>query len=172
MMDFVTAVKTCFMKYADFKGRARRSEYWWFCLFCLIVMWVFNILGSIWPVLSIVSLLVSIVLMIPSYSVQTRRLHDTGRSGWWVVIMLVLMIAFFIGLGVMMFPYADRMMEITDNMETVNVMMDAMEQSPVAIGVMGLCSLLMTIVTVVVIIFSVLDSKWDTNKYGPSPKYQ
>lgn len=76
-MDFITAIKTCFTKYFDFKGRARRSEYWWFVLLNVII-------GCI-PVIG----WISILLIIPGLAVAVRRLHDIGRSGWWYLLMLV-----------------------------------------------------------------------------------
>ena len=76
-MDFITAIKTALTKYFDFNGRARRSEYWWFAL-CN------SIIGCI-PYVQVVSFL----LIIPGLAVAVRRLHDTGRSGWWLLLALV-----------------------------------------------------------------------------------
>lgn len=77
-ITFGDAIKICFNKYADFNGRARRSEFWWFYLFTFIV-------GLI-PYLGYVA---SIALLIPSLAVGARRLHDTGRSGWWQLLALI-----------------------------------------------------------------------------------
>ena len=172
MMEFGQAVKTCFKKFFDLKGRARRSEYWWFFLFCMVVSWVFNIFGGFVPWLSYIGLLISMILLIPSCTVQTRRLHDTGRSGWWVVVQILLMLGVYGSLCAMLLPYADKMMYLTGNMEIINVLMDAMEESPVAVAVMGISSLLLLIITIIIIVFSVIDSHYNENKYGPSPKYQ
>ena len=79
-MDFMTAVKTCLtQKYADFQGRARRSEYWWFFLFNFIVTIV---LGWI----PFVGLIISLALLCPGIAVAVRRMHDTGRTGWWLLL--------------------------------------------------------------------------------------
>jgi uncharacterized membrane protein YhaH (DUF805 family) len=79
-MDFQTAVKTCFTKYAVFKGRASRSEFWWFVLFA-------TILGILIHALSIgLWLLSCIVLLLPNLSVSVRRLHDRGITGWWLLL--------------------------------------------------------------------------------------
>ena len=87
-LSFTEAVNVCFNKYANFSGRARRSEYWFFILFGLIVYIVASILDGVlfnvaWdssggPLYWISA----IVLFIPSIAVAARRLHDTERSGW------------------------------------------------------------------------------------------
>ncbi len=82
-MTFGQSITTVLTKYADFTGRARRSEYWWFSLFGLIVEFV---LALIDPVLYIVALL---GLIVPSLAVGVRRLHDTGRSGWSLLVALI-----------------------------------------------------------------------------------
>jgi len=71
--------------YADFKGRARRKEYWMFVLFNFIASWVLVILGSLikFPWLSY---LYTLTVLVPSLAVIVRRLHDTGRSGFWFFI--------------------------------------------------------------------------------------
>jgi len=82
-MPIVDAVRACFAKYADFNGRATRSEYWWFFLAVL--------LGSA-AALSIayrLYVLFSLVTLLPMIAVGARRLHDTNRSGWWQLLALV-----------------------------------------------------------------------------------
>lgn len=87
-MDFMTAVKHVFANYANFQGRARRSEFWWFMLFNLIVNVVASVVdGAIG--LPIASLAAMLGLLIPGLAVTIRRFHDTGRSGWWYFILLV-----------------------------------------------------------------------------------
>lgn len=84
MNYFLDAIK----KYADFTGRARRQEYWMFFLFYVLfyigAVIVDGILGTF-----IISLLFSLALLIPSLAIGARRLHDTGRTGWWLLIGLV-----------------------------------------------------------------------------------
>jgi uncharacterized membrane protein YhaH (DUF805 family) len=82
-------------KYAVFSGRARRKEYWMFFLFNLIITFVLilidSLMGTISPQsgLGLLSGLYSLAVLIPSIAVTIRRLHDTGRSGWWILISLV-----------------------------------------------------------------------------------
>jgi uncharacterized membrane protein YhaH (DUF805 family) len=87
-MSFADAIRTCLTKYADFSGRARRSEYWYFWLFLVLADVVVSVVaGAIH--LSFLSYLVSLALIVPSLAVGVRRLHDTGKSGWWLLIALV-----------------------------------------------------------------------------------
>ena len=90
-MDFVTAVKTCFSKYATFTGRAARSEYWFFALFYIIVsvIAVSIDLLVLQSTVTIVYYIVAVCLLLPTLAVTVRRLHDTDRSGWWVLIAFV-----------------------------------------------------------------------------------
>lgn len=81
-MSFSAAVSTCFAKYATFSGRASRSEYWYFVLFYVIASFFGGIVDGVTGAL-VGTAVVSLALFIPSISVGARRLHDTGRSGWW-----------------------------------------------------------------------------------------
>ncbi len=92
-MGFVGAVATCFRKYVDFSGRARRPEYWWFMLFYWLVLVVLTavdavIIGTRGGA-GIFSGLAMLALFLPTLAVGVRRLHDTDRSGWWLLIGLV-----------------------------------------------------------------------------------
>ena len=84
-MEFKEAVHTCLTKkYCCFKGRASRSEFWWLCLFTLIMNFVVALLGSLLPTLgSIISAVQALWLLLPTVGVTTRRLHDRNFSGWW-----------------------------------------------------------------------------------------
>lgn len=89
-MEFRDAVKICLtMKYCSFKGRASRSEFWWFCLFTLILNLIVALVGLLLPALgSIVSAVQALWLLLPTVGVTTRRLHDRNFSGWWQVLPL------------------------------------------------------------------------------------
>ncbi|MBQ5840527.1 MAG: DUF805 domain-containing protein [Clostridia bacterium] len=73
-------------KYADFSGRARRYEYWMFCLANIIIGFILGLLPFVGTVLSA---LYSLVVLIPSLALCVRRLHDIGKSGWYYFIGLI-----------------------------------------------------------------------------------
>lgn len=81
----IEAVKVCFRKYATFKGRASRSEYWWFILFVAIASVIGEIAeGAMGSDGAAINGVIAIATFMPSLSAQVRRIHDTNRSGWWV----------------------------------------------------------------------------------------
>jgi uncharacterized membrane protein YhaH (DUF805 family) len=82
-MTFVDSIRTCFTKYADFKGCASVSEYWWWFLFTIIAGLALGVISDK------VSWAFSIATFVPSIAVAARRLHDTDRSGWWQLLWLV-----------------------------------------------------------------------------------
>jgi uncharacterized membrane protein YhaH (DUF805 family) len=91
-LGFKDAVSTGLRKYAVFQGRARRSEYWFFILFTVLVSIVAGLLDGIvfggmetGPLGTVTSL----ALILPTIAVAARRLHDTDRSGWWQLIVFV-----------------------------------------------------------------------------------
>ncbi|WP_062205027.1 DUF805 domain-containing protein [Demequina salsinemoris] len=150
-MSFGEAISTCFRKYTDFSGRARRAEYWWFYLFIQLVSIPVSIVVTILAMVSLAPVIASaeadgtipesafeeiswgpiviagavliamwLVFFLPTLAVTIRRLHDTGRSGWWVLLAYI----------------------------------------PV-VNYVG---------SIVVFVFTLLDSEAGTNVYGPNPK--
>jgi uncharacterized membrane protein YhaH (DUF805 family) len=89
-MTFTESIKTCFNKYADFNGRAKRSEFWWWVLFVFLVSIAANILDER------LGILVSLGTLLPYIAVTARRLHDTNRSGWWQLIGIIPVIGWII----------------------------------------------------------------------------
>ncbi|MFI5618859.1 DUF805 domain-containing protein [Streptomyces sp. NPDC051567] len=76
-------------KYAVFSGRARRQEYWMFFLFNAAVLIVLSILDSVLGTGSLLYLLYVLATLVPNLAVGVRRLHDTGKSGWWILVGLI-----------------------------------------------------------------------------------
>ena len=106
-MNFIQSISTCMRKYVTFSGRATRSEFWWFYLFTVLVNLVATSQASSFlPTLLdgqdmtenessyflnnffflYLSTITSLILLLPSLAVAVRRLHDVGRSGWWILI--------------------------------------------------------------------------------------
>ncbi|GIR39183.1 MAG: aminopeptidase [Rhodobacterales bacterium] len=106
-MNFIQSISTCMRKYVNFSGRATRSEFWWFYLFTVLVNLVATSQASSFvPTLLdgqdmtenessyflnnffflYLSTITSLILLLPSLAVAVRRLHDVGRSGWWILI--------------------------------------------------------------------------------------
>ncbi|QLI81842.1 DUF805 domain-containing protein [Chitinibacter fontanus] len=83
-MTFQESIQVCFKKYADFNGRASRSEYWWFALFAFLVSILLSASGA-----GLISGLFSLATLVPSLAVGVRRLHDLGKSGWFLLIALI-----------------------------------------------------------------------------------
>lgn len=90
-MSFMDAVTSCFNKYATFSGRAQRSEFWWFYLFSVVAQWALMILGGMVSVFAglLLGWGAALVLLLPSLAVSCRRMHDIGKGGGWIFILLV-----------------------------------------------------------------------------------
>ncbi len=80
---------TVLRKYAEFSGRARRKEYWFFVLFNIIISFVLGFVDGFAGLGGVLGGIYALAVLIPSIAVGVRRLHDTGRSGWWLLIGLV-----------------------------------------------------------------------------------
>ena len=187
-MSLREAVGTCLSKYADFTGRARRSEYWWFSFFYIMVLVVLccpigvcdyldescgvNLdtgLGSagmaIAGIMAVFGVLAALAFLIPCIAVEVRRLHDTGRSGWWVLWSLIISIAasavpfFFLGFQAM-------------DMGDFEMMRSAFGVALWAGLIVSAFNVANWVVEILIFVFTLLDSDKGENKYGPSPKYQ
>ena len=131
-MSFTESIKTCFEKYIDFSGRASRSEFWWFFLFRFIV-------GLITGLIPFLGGIIALALLLPGLAVTSRRLHDTNRTGWWMLLPIGAMAAGAF-LGVFGLPFA-----------AIGILMG---------GLVGFLALLM---------FLIQPSDPGPNRYGPNP---
>ncbi|WP_420854557.1 DUF805 domain-containing protein [Sneathiella marina] len=107
-MGMVGAVKSVLSNYVNFSGRAARPEYWWWALAVFIIMFIAGILDAvvIAPMLGLnavddasvspLSVIILLAIFLPNLAVAVRRLHDTDRSGWWILLFLVPIIGFFL----------------------------------------------------------------------------
>jgi uncharacterized membrane protein YhaH (DUF805 family) len=139
-------------KFADFAGRAPRAEYWWFFLATIIAYFVVMIVESIVGLDATVgpygplSVLLMLALLVPSLAVTLRRLHDTDRTGWWILIAVV--------------PYF-----------IVGVMAGAAAAggSTGGLAAAGLLGLVALAGAIVLLVFMVLPGTKGDNRYGPDP---
>jgi uncharacterized membrane protein YhaH (DUF805 family) len=92
--------------YADFSGRARRTEYWMFTLVNALISFALVVLDALFGTLDVeagvglFSTIYALAVLIPSLAVSVRRLHDTGRSGWWLLIAIIPLIG-----GIVLFVF-------------------------------------------------------------------
>ena len=90
-MSFAESIGTCFSRFQDFSGRASRSEFWWFHLFLFIAVGIPTAILSQW--IPYIDIVVFVIFLMPTLAVATRRLHDTNRSGWWLIFPLILFVS-------------------------------------------------------------------------------
>lgn len=76
-------------KYATFTGRARRKEYWMFFLFNILIAIGLGIIEAVLGIPGILGMIYALAVLVPGIAITVRRLHDTGRSGWWILIGLI-----------------------------------------------------------------------------------
>lgn len=162
-------------RYADFSGRSRRMEYWMWILFQFLISMGFMILlvgvagagimsgdpnqmmaaGGIALVIYLLYVLVGLVFLIPSLAVTVRRLHDSNRSGWWILAPVV--------------PY---LLMIVATMAVVGSAGDKPDTT--TLGMVGLVlmvfGLAALVLGIVVLVFLFLEGTRGPNKYGPDPK--
>lgn len=83
---FVDVLKN---QYADFNGRAIRSQFWYFVLFSFIISFVLGIVDDMLFGRQILSMIFNLAVLIPSIAIAVRRLHDLGKTGWWYLLIFV-----------------------------------------------------------------------------------
>jgi uncharacterized membrane protein YhaH (DUF805 family) len=134
-------------RYAEFSGRSRRKEYWMYLLLLVIVGFVLGMIEGVMGLQQTVggvygplSAILALATFIPSLAVGVRRLHDTERSGWWMLLPIV--------------PYA------------VSFAMLFSGNLPMA----GIAAMVALGCAIVLLVFMVLDGTKGPNKYGPDPK--
>ena len=92
-MNFIESIQTCYKKFFDFSGRASKSEYWWFQLYnAIIYVLTFIFEGDLTLLFSILI----IVNIIPIWAAAVRRVHDSDKSGWMVLISVIPIIGLYV----------------------------------------------------------------------------
>jgi len=139
-------------KYAVFRGRARRKEFWYFLLFHIIIIislaFADHFIGTVDPQTGVRQITGIYILLtfIPLIAVQVRRLHDTGRSGKWVLLQLILS----------SLPFFILILRI--------------KYHTLYIILLSFCAMTLLAVNLLILVFLLLDGTPGDNKYGPSPK--
>ena len=88
-MSFAAAIRSVLGQYAAFSGRARRSEFWWWFLVTCLLDLVASVIDGGYDRFGPATAVVLLATLVPSLAVGARRLHDTGRSGWWQLLALL-----------------------------------------------------------------------------------
>jgi len=157
-VPFVDAVKSGLRNYARFRGRSTRSEFWWFTLFTVIVQAAtsgYDALNGI----------VSLALLLPSIAVHVRRLHDTGRTGWWVL-WPVVGFAFALA-GFIVFAVSTAFDIVNpDEWDPQTAFEGA---SAWAIGLVGIGLLAGVVTSIVNLVFLLQRGDANMNRFGPPP---
>jgi uncharacterized membrane protein YhaH (DUF805 family) len=161
-MTFTQAVRSVLSNYATFSGRARRSEYWWFYLFTILISIATSVIDAVLNTalnneIGILGLIASLALLIPTLAVTARRLHDTDRTGWWMLLPIVPLLATItVGFAALF---------------AVVFSSDADGSPAAAVTVLLVVCVLITLAAfITLVVFLCLDSSPGPNKYGPSPK--
>ena len=155
-MNFPTSVKSGFSNYANFKGRASRSEFWWFILFSQLVQTVAQqASGS-------TGAIAWFALLIPGLSVHVRRLHDSGRSLRW----LLWLVASLVGVAIAFAGLFTQTAQTIANLDAEQLFDNG---SQFWIFVMFVSIISLVIGSVVNFVFLLMPSDSEMNQYGPPP---
>ena len=162
-MGFSTAIRTCLSNYVTFSGRARRPEYWWFLLFVSLLILVFSFIDAavfgpnpeIGEPRRILASVVQLATFLPLLAVGWRRMHDSGRPGWYLLLPMVVSSAFMLLMltGVLAFA----------GLEQVTSDSDAVSGAALALGLTGVL-----VAVVVQLVLAVLIIWWLTRPSDPA----
>lgn len=94
-VSFSDAISLAFKNYVNFHGRSTRAEYWWFFLFTFTLSIVTQIIDS-FSSLGVTNFISSLIVLLPSLAVGVRRLHDIGKSGWWLLLWFAVIVGWVI----------------------------------------------------------------------------
>ena len=162
VLGFGDALSLAFSRLTDFKGRSRRSEFW----YMMLVVMVINFLLSIFLSFNqLVSAIIGIAVMFLGLSVTARRLQDTGKSAFFVYVSYAFGIAS--DLYTALSDYSDMVLKAVSSNDIMGFYMDHMDMMATVSTLSGVWM----ISSLIVIVFCLLDGTPGTNQYGKSPKY-
>ena len=97
-MGFTGAIQSGFENYTNFRSRASRSEYWYWTLFAILGNIITSVIDAavLGSEIRIINSIFGLVILIPGIAVSVRRLHDIGRSGWWTLLWLLLIVGWIV----------------------------------------------------------------------------
>lgn len=172
-MGFIEACSTACKKIVTFKGRARRSEFWWAVLGIIIFNLIMTPVNYMGKTGVIISNLLSLVITILSLSLTFRRLHDTGRSGWFVGVPFIISMIGFAAIFYSILSMDINFMELIETPDMLSQEITENMNNNTSMNIMAGSFLLFisALLSLVVLVFCCMDSKPKTNKYGESPKY-
>ena len=165
-LGFLEAIKLASSRILEFSGRSRRSEFWWWMLLVIIANWlVSSFIGNL-----MISTLLAIIVMFFGLAVTGRRLHDAGKSAWWVYISYAVGIVY--NFLASTSPGIVKLMEEAKSGGLSSSTMEkVMTENASDFTTFGFIGIVMGILALIVVIMCCMDSKPAPNKYGPSPKY-
>jgi uncharacterized membrane protein YhaH (DUF805 family) len=161
-VSFVAAIQSGFRNYAKFRGRATRSEYWWFFLFTVLAQSVASSIDENF------GNIVGLAVFLPGLAVHVRRIHDTGRSGWWVSALYGSIAAVIVAVVVLIIDAAIDFSDFSDG-TFANDDFFGENVSGGSIAFVGLASLVTLAMLVVNIVFLCQRSNESENRFGPPP---
>ena len=165
-LGFTEAIWLAGSRVFDFKGRSRRSEFWWWMLLVIIAE---EIVTSLLTILYL-SAAVATIIMFFGLAVTVRRLQDTGRSAMWVYV------SYLLGIFNQFYTASsDFVQEVVSMAASGNIVPEEItrlaEENTGELTVLGASGFMFFIASFIVIIFCLIDSKPEVNKYSESPKY-
>ena len=168
MMTLPEAVKQVLRKYADFNGRATRAEYWWWVLATFIFgmalgtidAFIVSIIDQEWAS-SPLTTIFHLAILLPNLAVSVRRLHDIGKSGWWILVWFVLAVIGWIPVVV------GLVISLLRGMLEGRVQADSIV--PLIVG--GAITLLLALALLLwIILWMARQGESGPNRYGPAPR--
>lgn len=157
-MNLPKAVTVCIQDYYTFSGRARRSEYWWFILFVTVVSVILSAIDSVifgMGMLLGLNGLFGLLTLVPQLAVSWRRMHDTGRSGWFNLLPVAPLVLLF---PLLLIGFLGRSLFDPPLFDSADVV------------VFYIFSLVIFVIAMIrVVIWLVLPSQSGENRFGPEP---
>lgn len=167
---FIESVKLFFTQFATFTGRSRRSEFWYVYLFQVLLSLVFSLVGA-----TQLYYLASIVLIVPTFALQCRRLHDIGKSGQLIWLQVLSTVFFYVCLFYLIVYMIYNVPEVLTVYREQGIDVSVFQSFYPILNIPGSVILIFFLAAVAIwimfLVFNCTDSNKGTNKYGPSQKY-